>query len=1039
MRLSRPELIRHIGGESMEKRVVLRLLTGTAVALALLASGQILAQETEEILVTGSRIRTDGFESPNPVTVVTPEEWQLTSPATLIEGVAELPQFYQSNTTENPGNFFQTPGAGTLNLRGLQGKRTLTLLSSRRVAPSTLFGGPDINLFPEEMLRSVETVTGGATAAYGTDAVAGVVNFILNTDYEGVKGHVQGGTNYKGDADNWEGSLSAGFDLGERSHVLVSAERAKQDPIFGKRADYDWYQGWGLLENPDVANRGTSPDNPYYLAYPHVVSRKSSLDGIIHFAANSGVPAGQRDWILQPDGTAIPFVLGDAFDNSAHSIANGGTGTDNGEPASSLMPKSDRTNFFGYIDYDLTDNLTVYGQAIYGEASFTQTNAGGYFNGLNLPANTPAQRSFTIFNGNAFLPANIQALMTQYNVASVAFGRVGAPEDLAFDAFTTQDTDVLSLTGGFDWDIDGGFFDGWAVGGYFQVGRTDVKARQRGGIRLDHVYLAVDAVRDANGNIVCNVTLVSGLYPDCVPLNLFGRGRASGPAVDWSTGFVPGNEVCVEGWLPGGETLPYCYTSSEEKVRDIDLDQEVFEIAADGDIWEGFGAGPVSLALGFHYRNESLIQGVQAPEGNPTADHTLAVLPVAANNAALGIRGVPGGAFASGNSVEIMFSKVSFAKGSFDVKEAFSELRVPLLADLPVIQELTVTGAGRWADYEGSGSIWSWKAGVEWTVWDEFRIRSTVSRDVRAANFAERFDQTGGLASIIDRLENPAGGAAVTYLVTTVSGGNPEVSPEKAKTYTAGFVYRPNWLEGLSLSLDWYQINVRDNINLAAAQSVVDGCYLDGDVDLCALIIREGDPSPILPGVNRISLLNAVYINVNSQRARGVDFELAYNTDVEWFGGGERVGLRLIGSWLDENSSTNSAGVKTETTELYSLPEWSFNVAGNYTRGPLSASLQGRYTGETYQNLNRNFLGASTRWDVADNTVNAEVLVDLAVSYRFRLAETDITLFGNVNNLFNEGPQAFYGTFDSFGEQVGNGYVGDLRGRRYTIGMRFEY
>lgn len=1000
------------------------------------AFGQDDSERLEEITVTGSRIRTTGMESPNPVTVVTPEELQVLSPTTLIEGLSKLPQFYQSNTTENTGNFFQTSGAGTLNLRGLQGKRTLTLLSGRRVVPSTLYGGPDINLFPEDMLRTVESVTGGATAAYGTDAVAGAVNLILDTDYTGFKGKIQGGANDLGDATSWEVSLSGGMDVGEKAHVLVSLETSRQEPIWG-REDYDWYEGWGLLENPDTTNRGTTPDNPYYLAFPDIVSRKSSLDGIVHFPVSSGLGS----YIFDANGNATPFVLGSNYDSSAHSIASSGTGTDNGEPASQLMPKSGRKNIFAYVDYDLLDNLTVFGQVMYGEASFTNTNAGGYFNGLNLANNAPTARSFTVYRGNPFLPANIQSLMTVNNIASVAFGRVGHPDDIAFDAYSTQETETLSVTGGFSYTVNtDGLFDDWVVDGYMQFGKTDVLARQRGGIRLDRIYLAVDAVTNpANGQIVCNVTLVSGLYPDCVPLDLFGRGQASPEAVDWVTGFTPGQEVCVDGWLSPSETMPYCYTSTADKVRDIELEEDVFELAFNGDIHEGWGAGPVSLAFGASYREERLNQYVQAPEGNPTTDPN--VFPVRANNAALGIRGVPGGAFASGNSVEIMFSKVPFARGDFSVTEVFSELRAPLLSDVFLVKQLDLSLASRWAEYTGSGEVWSWKAGLEWTATDEVRLRGTVSRDVRAANFAERFDRTGGLGNVIDYGENQAGGAAVTYQVTTITGGNPNVTPEEATTFTGGMVYQPQWLEGLSFAIDWYQIEVDNNINANTVQAVVSGCHLDGDVDLCALITRTGPVSTINPSLNRISLVEALYINVNSQLARGVDFEISYRTPVDWFGGGEYVGVRALGSWLDENSSTNSAGLVTEITDVYGLPEWNFMLSGNYSRGPLNLSLLGRYTGETYQNLNRNYLGASTRWDVADNDVDAEMIVDASISYRFEVDKylSSIMVYANVNNLFDTGPQAFYGTFDAFGEAIGSGHVGDLRGRRFAAGIRFEY
>src|ERR1700752_4284465 len=236
------------------------------------APQNVTAQENvgDEILVTGSRLRTSGIDMPNPVTVVTKDELSVIAPTNLIEGLPELPQFYLSSTTQQPSAFFTSDGAGSLNLRGLNSKRTLQLLDGRRVVQSTIFGGPDINLFPETVISSVETVTGGARAAYGTDAVAGAVNFILDTDFEGFRANVSGGENDQGQGDHYEVSFGAGFAIGEKTHLLVSLERSEQDPIWGAQTlDYDWYKARALLENT-AAGAGTTPDNPAFVPYDHI-------------------------------------------------------------------------------------------------------------------------------------------------------------------------------------------------------------------------------------------------------------------------------------------------------------------------------------------------------------------------------------------------------------------------------------------------------------------------------------------------------------------------------------------------------------------------------------------------------------------------------------------------------------------------------------------------------------------------------------------------------------------------------------------------
>src|SRR5690606_19244984 len=177
-------------------------------------------------------------------------------------------------------------------------------------------------------------------------------------------------------------------------------------------------------------------------------------------------------------------------------------------------------------------------------------------------------------------------------------------EDLAADAYTTQTTDITSVTGGFEYEFQRGFLEGWLAKGYYQKGETDVEAIQRGGIRLDRIYLAADVVLDpVSGQPACNVTVVSGLYPDCVPLNLFGRGNASAAAVDWVTGFEPGVPMQANGFLSATETLPHSYTSTQNKQRVIGIEQSVWEGSAYGERAEGW-ARPSPMARGYGYRDE---------------------------------------------------------------------------------------------------------------------------------------------------------------------------------------------------------------------------------------------------------------------------------------------------------------------------------------------------------------------------------------------------------------------------------------------------
>lgn len=1026
-------------GRKSRLAIAVMVAMGAPQAVLLAQEQAAPGDDLEEIVITGSRLRTTGVDLPNPVMVVTREEMKVIAPTNLIEGLAELPQFYQSNTTQNPGNFFVTSGAGSLNLRGLQSKRSLSLLDGRRVVPSTIFGGPDINLFPENMIRTVETVTGGATAAYGTDAVAGVVNFILDTDFEGFRANISGGENDAGDGAHYETSFGAGFALGaeDRTHLLISLEKSDQDPIWGPDVlEYDWYKARGLIENPDTVNRGLSQDNPFYLAVDQIRSGSFSTDGILYLPANAG---GTQ--IFDANGNLSPFVLGNPCNTHGCSTVNGGSGTDSNIPSLTISPDSGRENAFVYLEHEFGEGLTVFGQLMSGEAEFTQKGNSGLFGN---PPGTAADRAFTIYSGNPFLPASVQQAMTANNIASVQFGRIGALEDLARDAYTVQTTEIDSATAGFEYDFAGGrFFDGWRLKGYYQSGQTDVAAVQAGGIRLDRIYLAADVRTDPlNGQPICNVTLTTRntanpLYPDCVPLNLFGRGAPSPQALNWVIGFEPGVQMNAQGFLSATESMPHSYVSTENKQRIIDIEQDVWEISMDGQLAEGW-AGPVTMAFGYGYREESFTQVLEVgPGGNVNGDPTYR--PVMANNAALGIRGVPGGALASGNSVEIQFSNVPFARGAQDVTEAFSEVLVPLVSGVTGVQQLNLNAAVRWADYSGAGEHNSWKGGLDWAIIDSFRLRTTISQDVRAANMAEKFDRTGGFATVIDYALTPPTGVSTS--VTQFTNGSPDILPEDGRTKTIGIVFQPAKISGLSLAVDWYSVEITDNINQITAAQVVEDCQIRNDQYLCSLITRGGAPSIENPAMNYISLVGVPYYNQGAVEAEGIDYEVNYRKTVDWFGGGELIGVRFLGSYLDERNNIDRAGLVTRLVGNFGFPEWGYLLSGTYNRGNLGFTLSARYTDSQLVNSVWNFNGPSTRWDVADNEVASETIVDARFNYRFDTGSGSLNVFANINNLTDTGPEEFL-NFAFNSNQVsgtGLGVTGETRGRRYSVGVSMDF
>ncbi|MDT8399302.1 MAG: TonB-dependent receptor [Pseudomonadales bacterium] len=998
------------------------LISTLAAAIAGVTSAAcVQAQEEtgalEEIQITGSRIRAPGLTAATPVTSVGVEELSNMAPGNLIESISQLPQFFNNNTQNSPGNFFSSPGSGGLNIRGLGTNRTLVLLDGRRSPPTNRQGVSDINTFPEALVQRLEVVTGGASASYGTDAVAGVANFILNKEFTGVDTHFQGGATTRGDNENWEGSFTFGTDIGEKMHLLFSAEAYQQNRV----TTYDgrnWFQSFGTVTNPD-------PTGPRDLILPNVVSTQSTLGGVIKTPGL--LPNGQKSALdnLQflSDGTVTPFVLSDisivGSGTRSQSITNGGSGSLNTNLRPTLAPEAERGNAFTYLDYDVTDNLNVYVQGIWGKNQSVSNNLGGIFE--NAGFNT----ELTIFPENAFLPESVRQTMLAEGLESFKLQRIGGPEDLAANASTKTESNTFAGTVGFDLTIDqAGFFQDWQVHSYYQAGRNKQRGRMLGGIRQDRVNAAVDAVVDpATGSIVCRPALIDPeKWGNCVPLNLFGAGRASPEALDYVIDFDPNQEFTTpvsftDTGLDLGIVKTYNTGDGAKLTRD-NTTEHLFELSADGEVYDGWGAGAISLATGVSWRREQLTQLVVDPS-NPSRDLTF--FP-AADPA---LRGVAPNIINQPESTQ--FATVPNIKGSFEVKEAFGEMLVPVVSDLPFVQQFNLTLSGRFADYTGSGTVWAWKFGGDWQLNDELRIRTTGSHDVRAATLAERFDRTGGAGFITDPELNNNG-----FSIQLESGGNPAVDPEEADTVTVGAIYQPAWLSGFSATVDYYRIHISGAISQLGVQRIVNDCFA-GAQNLCALIERD-------PVTNVVSRIMDVFQNVAENQTEGIDLELNYNTPLTFLGGNEEsLNWRFLGTWLNESSLTNPGAPKIERageTGVQDLPEFKFTTNITYNNGPITVFVQERW-------IDQGKLDATetTGVEISDNTVRGAFYTDLRLSYS---ADNDDgsswEVYGTVTNLLDENPPvtAGFSTFTASSIQT-NQSLFDVLGRRFVAGARFRY
>jgi outer membrane receptor protein involved in Fe transport len=438
-----------------------------------------------------------------------------------------------------------------------------------------------------------------------------------------------------------------------------------------------------------------------------------------------------------------------------------------------------------------------------------------------------------------------------------------------------------------------------------------------------------------------------------------------------------------------------------------------------GEVWDGW-AGPVSAAFGASYRKESITQIVRDPT-NLTGDPDFR--PVLGDPI---VRGVPSGG--TERFTGLQFSTVANIQGSANVKEVFGEILFPLLRDQAFADSLTANLAARYADYSGSGGIWAYKAGLDWQVYSDLRLRGTYSRDVRAANLSERYDRTGGTVSVMDPEFD---GAQLDSSLE--SGGNPNIVPEKADTITFGAVYQPDWLRGFSLSTDWYQIDIKGAVGQLGVQRIVDDCYNGAQTVCDNQVVRD-------PVTRRLLLVRDVFININAARARGVDFEASYNTDVSLFGGGsEALSLRGFVTYLDENSITNLGAPKVDRageTGSLALPKWKATAHVNYVNGPFSLFVQERW-------IDKGILDSDYEEgvDIDDNSVDAVWYTDMRLSYTIETAGGGSwEIYGNVNNLFDQDPPvtATFSSFSAAASQT-NATMYDLLGRSFTAGVRFRY
>jgi iron complex outermembrane receptor protein len=978
----------------MKVRFALGLLSGTS---ALACATAVHAQEAtadvgsaaeaavdDLIVVTGSRIARDGSESPVPMTVVSTEQLQNAAPATtVVQALTELPAFASTGPQNRPGNGGGNGGARQLSLRNLGGNRTLVLFDGRRVPPTSATAQVNADFVPSMLLERVDVVTGGVSAVYGSDAVAGVVNFITDTDYTGLKVDARFGISQLNDAENYRLGIAGGADLfGGRGHIMGSYEYYYAPGVFDKltrrfgRNNYS-IQGLGTEAAPYIVVRDTRLNQTSFLG--SIVSRGNTSSsqynnqGNLIFLQNSSANAPSTIYQQQEVGTPVP---------GRPTVSSGGQG---GYFFNASLEGLQRQHLvYGRFDYELTDDINFF-------------LLGTYMNSHNRNAHESVEfRLQEISSTNAFLPITLQNALTtgpnarQSVFASKIITQVDAKTPDSYAENYMAVAGVEGSLGDFDWEVA------------YQRAHSNQDTRLINNTDNLRAAAALDAVDEGffntgvrNGNVVCRVTLTNpGLYPGCVPLNIFGPTSES------------------------PEALNYILTTTQFVVN-TSLDTFNAQIA--GPIFE-LPAGDVGLALSAEYR--TLSYRVDGIDPNP-----------------VGVAACTGLRYNCGANTLRYQSNVRGSRSpvSQDVKEAAAEIAVPLVRDTPFVEDLNFSGAVRWTDYSNSGVVYTWKAGLEWAPFDSLRFRATRSRDIRAPNLVDLY---------APRNVNPSGQTdrltGIVGQIPVITDSNPNLQPEIGNTFTAGLVFQPTFLPRFTLAVDYYNIKISNAIsNLQGQNEIVQTICVNtqGADPLCSLIDRP------LPWTNTTAanFPTAFYtrpINADLVTTHGIDVEMSYSFDV----GPGTISLRSIANYQPELATTRIAlgGTPENVMGADENPKLKITSFVNYRNGPFSVDLRHRWWSSEYYDVNQIPSNSPTvaplifRNLEGKDRVPSYQLFNLTLGYDIN-DETNV-YFGVTNLLDKQptpigrigGPAGVPGLFGGFR----NGE--DTLGRFFTFGLRFR-
>jgi outer membrane receptor protein involved in Fe transport len=1022
------------------------LVVGATIAISPIVAGHAadVSESISEVIVTGTRIARPNLESSVPITTVQGEDLYKTGNTAMGDLLNDLPALRSTFSQSNSSRFLGTAGLNLLDLRGLGTPRTLVLVNGRRHVAADILGNgtsPDVNTFPTDLVERIDVVTGGNSAVYGSDAIAGVVNFVLKRDFAGLQVRAQGGNTAKGDGgDHYVSALWGTNFLDDRGNLAANFEYATQEAFFASdRSNLRHVQNF-VLEDSDPAGSPNGSDGiPDRNFYRDIRSASLSNGGTWLGPAAAAAPCGlDRQgapfacaFLFQPDGTLIPQT-GTRIGQGPIGNFDGGNGISGREgKALAIFPDLQRAslNVFGHLTID--EAFEPFVEAKYVRTESTNYNPPAFFTGSTIGGGLDLRERPTF--DNPFLSDAARSQINQARAAAGAGPLAGSTRfvlrrnllDLGLrQEEATRETSRVVL------GVGGRFADEWSYEVAVNYGKFEEETEVLGNLNTQRFLLAMDATRDASGNIVCRSRIdpsaAIGLDAQLLPSPAAFEFAQSRLAQDVAA-CVPMNPFGQGGITPQMRNYLVQDTTSVAEISQLVTSAT---ISGSSKQWFELPAGPIGVAFGLEQRTE---------ENSFKAEDLVE----------------------QGMTFYNALPAVNAPK--FKVNEAFAELRVPLLANQTLADQLTVNLAGRYADYAGkTGSVFAHNYGLEWAPLESLRLRVSKARAVRAPALLELYAALGqnfafpladpcaarniGTGSP-NRVANcTAAGipASFDFVYTSslghVSGGNPALKEETSDSLTAGLVFQPTFLPGLSLSFDYFDIDIEDVITAPTAQAILNACYDSASLNnqFCGLFQRAGvqgapsgeEPFQILEGS-----LQQVQVNYASSTARGFDVEVAYSHELGSLG---QLGTRLVYSHaLEREDFLDPTDPSRPDQFLLELgdPKDAFNLATDFTRGPFSINHEVRFVGKMLVSLAEDFFSVGGRppqnADFADRRYYpSAVYHDLRASYDISDA---LNVYLGVDNLADKVPPlGLTGT-------GGGSAIYEPRGRFFFAGAKYNF